>query len=1089
MHILQGAVAGVLLAWAAAPALAAPAAEIVTLQGMGEYRDATAADWRPARVKQPLEAGQYVRAPEPKSKMGLLLADQTQMTIQGVSIVQVKSLETAGPRKSIIEFGKGTGRFQTKTPTKDFKMGTPTGLAAIRGTEWLVEVDDDGKSAFTVVEGEIEISNELGELSVGADEQGILERGKPPTKVRLQNARERVQWVSSFTLDPSRYGTGEADRELAQVESDLYQGRIAAAMERLERISARFPGDARAPALATRAALLADDFTRARSSAAAALAKFPDSAEVQLAAGEAARLDGDFRAARAAFRRATLIAPKDWRGWHALGRLMSERADPRHARWALDEADKAAPGNATVLAERGIVEANAYDLPKGRELLDRALASQPDDFSSWTGLGLARLRSGDPGGAMEALLKATLIEPRYALAHVYLAVAYWQQGRADNALSELRTASLHDPRDPLPYQLTAMIYADLQRPGDALAAARESVARLPYVKSLDAVANNLRGGANLGAPMAQLGLEAWALKIAHDSFDPLWAGSHLFLADRLRARFMTNSEFVQGFLIDPLAFGESNRFQSLVRRPGTYGTLRMSAARDSATTQVEPVATLNGLAGEGRLAYFLEGSRLRTWFDDAPTTERGSSMTAALGVRPRDDVGFFLYANRFWPEVRVGHGNQPFDPYDLVDGSAQRVEGGMSYRYGPQLQVWLRGGHLREDGREQTREVAATGLVRTLRESLFTTFPRKDDIGIRITRRADSGFECHVTLEGADWKSVDFLERDAFGRASVTAARLLESVKQEIRDESRTVAAGARWPVMRALVLEAEIDRTTYEKTNAILVRRDFANQLVPLSDDHDREQWSPRVGAVLRPLESVTLRAAWQKWLRPAGPSSLRPSSIAGITLDERYVLAGGRFEGARAQAEWEARSNLLLTAFTQREKIDNLYSDLVGILNNRPDSSNIERLRVRTFGDLANLGGTTEYAELSKGELRESGFAINVLATRQLSFYAEGVRATSENTGLYPGRKLAILPRDRYLVGFGFHSDQRWSFSARAVHRGEHFEDEANLRRVAADWDGAVQLYWESRDKNLSIELTGNHLGSKVFDDAVAIAVTLRF
>ena len=90
--------------------------------------------------------------------------------------------------------------------------------------------------------------------------------------------------------------------------------------------------------------------------------------------------------------------------------------------------------------------------------------------------------------------------------------------------------------DPLPYQLASMIESDLMRPGDAVDSAREAMKRLRFAKSLDAIANNLRGSANLGTPLAQLGLEAWALKNAQDSFDPLWAGSHLFLADRLEKR-------------------------------------------------------------------------------------------------------------------------------------------------------------------------------------------------------------------------------------------------------------------------------------------------------------------------------------------------------------------------------------------------------------------------------------------------------------------------------------------------------------------------------------------------------------------------
>lgn len=1075
----------------ALPAAAAgPAAEIVSLQGKGDYRDAAAVDWRPARVKLGLEPGQYVRTTQPESKMGLLLADQTQMTLQGVSIVQVKSPETAGPRRSIIEFGKGTGRFQTKTPSKDMRVGTPTGLAAIRGTEWLVEVDDDGRSAFTVVEGELEISNELGSLAVGADEQGILERGKAPSKRRLQNARDRVQWVSSFTLDPSRYGTSEADRELAHVEADLYFGRTALALERLDRAAARFPGDARITALTVRAALLADDFPRARAAAAEALAKHPDSLESQLAAGEVARLDGDAVGARRALRRATRIAPNDWRGWHALGQVQAERSHPRGARRALAEADRLSPGNAQVLGEWGGVEANAYNLPHARELLDRALAAQPDDFATWTGLGIARLKSGDTAGALDALLRATLLEPRHARAHVYLAVAYWQLARADDALAELRTASLHDPRDPLPWQLAAMIHADLLRPGDALAAARESIARLAYVKSLDAVANDLRGGANLGAPLAQLGLEAWALKNAQDSFDPMWAGSHLFLADRLPGRFGANSELVQGFLTDPLAFGASNRFQSLVSRPGHYATVALRASRSSQATLVEPLANVNGLFHEGRVAYFLEGTRLRLWSDESPADERAASITLGLGIKPRDDIGFFLYANRLAPEARIGASNQVFEPLQLIDGSAQRIDAGAHWRPSPEWQVWLKGGHGREDSRIEERQVSPSVLGQVFADSNLKTEPRRDDVGVRALHRSARGFECHATLEGARWRSEDFFERDAVGRTGPAAQRSIESVLQDIRDDSRTAAFGARWPVSPMLMIEVEADHTRYEKTNAILVLRDYIGQRVEAADDHSRREWSPRAGVVARPVPGLALRAVWQEWLRPASISSLRPSSTAGIALDERYVLAGGYLERARVQVEWEARPTLLVTAFADRQEIDNLYSPLAGVLNNRPDTSNLERLRNRSFDALASADDFEGFAVLSRGRLRESGLAVNALATRQLSLFAEGTWATSENTGeAHAGKRLAFLPRERYALGATFHSDARWNLAARWVRRGERFADEGNMQRLQAEWTGAVQAYWETRDKRLSLALIVVNIGAKAADEAVGIAVNLRF
>lgn len=1089
MRILKGVVA-LFLAVLPALALAQPAAEIVTLQGKGDYSDTPSTNWRPAQVKQALKAGQYVRTSAPGSKMGLLLADQTKVTLQDVEIVQVKSPETAGPRKSILEFGgKGKAGFETKTPSKALTIGTPGGLAAIRGTEWVVEIDDAGKSSFTVVEGELEIYNDLGRIPVGVDEQGFLEPGKAPYKVRLQNARERVQWVSSFRLDPSRYGQAQADRELFAAETDLYMGRVGAALERLGNAATRFPGDARIPALTAQAALMADDFARARAAVAEALAKHPNAVETHLAAGEVARLDGDSAGARRAFRRATQIAPGDWRGWHGLGQVQSERGHPRAARSALAEADKLSPQNARVLGEQGLVEANAYDLPRSRELLDRALGAQPDDFSSWTALGYTRLKSGDTDGAVEALLKATLIEPRFAKAHVYLAVAYWQQRRDGDALAQLRTASLHDPKDPLPYQMAAMIQSDLMRPGDALASARESVARLPFVKSLDAVANNLRGGANLGAPLAQLGLESWALKNAQDSFDPLWAGSHLFLADRLPGKFFGNSELMQGFLTDPLAFGASNRFQTLISRPGAYGTLAMRASQSSDSKLVEPLANANGLAMDGRFAYFLEGSYLHAWPDNGQAKDAAASFTVGLGAKLRDDLGVFFYGNRLFPESRNGHGNGSFDPYSLIDGVAQRIDAGAHYRPSPDWQVWIKGGHGYEESLLDERTVTQVGTVRSKRESHFTTDPRRSDLGTRFSRRFANGMECFATVEGAVWKAYDFLERDAFGRVSDTAARSLESVKQEIRDESTSFALGGRWPISPAFQVEADVDYTKYEKTNDILVRRDFANQLTPLTDNHERDQWSPRAGIVARPIEGLTLRGAYQEWLRPAAQSSLKPSSTAGIVLDERYVLPGGRFERAKAQVEWEARPTMLVTAFYDRQEIDNLYSSLIGVLNNRPDSSNLERLRNRSFNALASLEEVEGFAELSRGELRESGFSVNALATRQVSLFAEGVWAQSENTGTYPGKKLAFSPRHRYALGGTFFSDDRWSLGLKGTYRAERFTNEANTQRLQSEWSAAVQAYWETRDKRLSIEVILLNLAAKTADEAVGIAINYRF
>jgi tetratricopeptide (TPR) repeat protein len=1111
--------AALLAAAFAARAQPAPpaAAEIVSLQGRGDYREAEAAAWRPAKVKQVIAPNQFVRTTQPHSKMALLLADQTQMTLEGVSFAQVKAADAA-PRRSIIEFGQGKGRFQTKTPTREFKVGTPTGLAAIRGTEWLVEVEE-GRSAFTVVEGEIEISNELGAISVGADEQGILERGKAPSKRRVQDARERVQWVSSFSVDPDRYPSpgvkqaadairaGETSRARADLgaaigradapveayllasDIELYFGRGREALALLERAAARFPSDARIPGLTARAALFADDFPRARAAAAEAVSRYPGNVESRLAAGEVARLDGDYPAALVHLRSATLIAPNDWRGWHALGQLQSERAYPSSARWALTEADRVAPNNATVLSEQGLVEANAYDLPRARELLDRALVARPDDFATWTALGYARLKSGDLPGALDALLKATMLEPRSARAHIYLGVAYWQLGRFDDALKEMRAASLRDPKDPLPYQYIAMMQSDLMQPGEALAAARESVARLPFTKSLDPVATDLRGSANLGAPLAQMGLEAWAMKNAQDSFDPMWAGSHLFLADRMPGKFMANSELVQGFTTDPLAFGASNRFQSLLSRPGNYATLAVSAAMNRDEKLAEPLANVNGLFAEGRAAYFLEGGYLRYWPEDDAISLKATSITAGFGFKPRDDLGIFIYGNRLAPDFLTGNAGALLENYERFHGSARRFDAGAHYRPSPDWQLWLKGGYGSEDTRLDSRLVEASVIGPLFGEASVTHSPRSKDFGARALRRNFHGLELYAAAEWAEFESLEFLERDTVARGSAASQRSVESVLQDVRDVSKSFAVGGRWPVMPALVLELEADYTEYEKTNAITLRRDYVNQLVTASDDHSRDQWSPRAGAVVRPLPGLTLRGAWQEWLRPTSQSSLKPTSTAGIVLDDRFVLPGGQLERARIQAEWEVAPTVLLTAFGDRQEIANLYSPLTGVVNNRPDSSNLERLRNRTFSPLASVDALEGFPQIAGGELREWGVAANALVTRNMSLFVDGTWAKSEQEGPMAGRRFPFVPRERYAIGGAWFSDARWSLGAKATYRGERFTDDANLVALPAEWSGSVQAYWESRDKRWSVELLVINIGAKQFDEAVGFVVNLRF
>ena len=151
-----------------------------------------------------------------------------------------------------------------------------------------------------------------------------------------------------------------------------------------------------------------------------------------------------------------------------------------------------------------------------------------------------------------------------------------------------------DPKDPLPHLLAAMVHMDRLQPVDAWDEARAALVRLPFAKSLNAVADNQRGAANVGYPLGFMGLENWARSTAYDSYDPLWGASHFFLSDRYPGSFDRRSELMQGFVTDPLAFGASNRYQSLLPVPGHHGTLAFNWSTSTDLEFMVPVVTLNG---------------------------------------------------------------------------------------------------------------------------------------------------------------------------------------------------------------------------------------------------------------------------------------------------------------------------------------------------------------------------------------------------------------------------------------------------------------------------------------------------------------
>ncbi|MDP4030450.1 MAG: tetratricopeptide repeat protein [Gallionella sp.] len=1140
-------------AWSA-NAVPQSAAEIVSLQGKGEFREPADSAWRNAAVRQQLARGDFVRTGD-ASRMGVLLADQTQIRLAANSMMQIKQLGDNRDRGTILKQSAGRSWTQSKninapaafiqsmadkTPNK-LIVETPSAVAAIRGTDWEMVVDEDGTSTMTVLSGVVLLSNEQGSVSVGVGEQGQAKIGVAPVKRILQNPRDRVQWVSSFTVDPRRYpeldgAKNEAlktigdllragdfsaarravDRLVAQqpatgtaqllfADFQVMEGEIEAAIGTLRQGATRYPDDERFDVWRARLHLIRDEIGEARSALAAARGRNPRSAEMMIAEGELERFDGRAQAATDAYRSALATAPESARAWHGLGVIQSEREEVADARVSLNKAISLDPQGEGFRGELGTLEAFADDLAAARAAFTRAIEDRPDDYVALTGLGFVELKSGNTDAAITRLLAATLIEPRYARAQTYLAIAYYQQGRIHDALFALSRARELDAKDPLPDMFESLIRNDLLQPGDALVTARRALTLLPYLKSLNQIANDQKGSANLGSALAAFGLEDWARSYAQDSYYPFWAGSHLFLADRYAGDFNKKSELFQGFLADPTVFGASNRHSTLIARPGAYLNIgaRHSSSRDFSMT--EPTITANGYVNSGvPFAWFAEVIRTDTRPDQVMFDAAANTYTLALGARPTYELGLFAYANAFEAKFALSPSS---GVEKRVNGSNERLDLGAHYRFGPQSQAWLKIGTGDESSTVDTVTSVATNLGTASNGSKFATRPDQRDIQLRHTFAVNDQHELSWGTELGLMKKTNtqISEKCIHIESSIVPCSItgsgivpLDRLNQRDSDRSRDLWLSDRYRVNDGFNLQGDLAWQHYTKSRDINIDRDayvdypngYNSQKQQFSENYDRSFIAPRLGASYVIGNGATLRGAYQKWLRPASYNSLVPVATAGIPIDDSLVYSGGTLSRFRGQLDWELSSEWFMSAFADRKRVDNLSSPLDGTLNTRADVTNLERLRQQSVANLAAPDQIEATPIFARGNATSGGIAVNHVLSRNLAGYFGYANTHSENTGtVNQGTDIPYLPKHRATLGMTWAGDQRTIVSAQTVWRSTRFADEANLTPLASGWDMTLKLHWESEDKRWNLEGYAANLLNRDVEDLLGVSLIVRF
>ncbi len=404
-------------------------------------------DWAVAQVGQELDFGDRVRTGE-FSRAAIRLPGGSLLRLNELTTIQLEP-GRGEAEKPKLNVRKGALYYFGRDQTDTLNIATPVANGAIRGTEVLVEVDDEA-GRFVVLEGALEVSNQFTAVSLGggeavtADAQGVLR------KTPVLDAVAPLQWALYYpAILPATASTGS---EAGQAQSLLLNGQVRAALTILQQ----------APASSEKEALL--ELIAVVQGKPLATKTSPNGAAHWLARSYTEQALLRLPQALSAARRAIELDPANSHAWgrlaeleFAFGRLEAvalaiERAlalDPLHAQ------SHALRGFS--LAGRGEYEAALKDFAEAIRL-DGALAN------GWLGRGLVRIRLGQAHAGYHDLQHAAALEPTRSLLRSYLAKSWIDAGRTALAERELELAVKLDPMDPTPWLYRAIFEQQQRHP-------------------------------------------------------------------------------------------------------------------------------------------------------------------------------------------------------------------------------------------------------------------------------------------------------------------------------------------------------------------------------------------------------------------------------------------------------------------------------------------------------------------------------------------------------------------------------------------------------------------------------------------------
>ncbi len=140
-----------------------------------------------------LHSGNVVRTGEESSAAMVFTDDKSILKVRANSKVSIAGEREEGSilKTLKLEFGQLWAKItRSSTP---FRIETPSGVAAVKGTVFYLLIDPKGGTIVFCLEGAVELANKLGKVLVNAGYTGMMNDKTPPVS-RPSNPNEVPTW-------------------------------------------------------------------------------------------------------------------------------------------------------------------------------------------------------------------------------------------------------------------------------------------------------------------------------------------------------------------------------------------------------------------------------------------------------------------------------------------------------------------------------------------------------------------------------------------------------------------------------------------------------------------------------------------------------------------------------------------------------------------------------------------------------------------------------------------------------------------------------------------------------------------------------